>query len=768
MKYLYWLVFIILCSCDAAFAGTFTSASCSRADVNAIINGGTHTAVDGDIIIISSTGSPCTWTTGITIPAGIGITITGSGTPTGDVTKFVPDASCTATALIDNVPLGTYMFAFTPTVGNSLTRLSCLSIAPLGSLGTSSLSPVMSILGTCSTTPPYCPNIRTDNLTFDPSWVGKVNPGFTMFVIGDVFGVLDHNSLLGSVAAIGAYWCLVELSHGSWQGVGLYGDNSWSSADTFGTYQALYVENNSFGKNSIPVETEGSPANSLAKEGGGRVVVRFNANPGVTQAGISVHGTESNGRPRGARQIEVYGNTFNCVNTANGCQSVMALRSGVGYSFGNTISITAGAWWNGYVGFSVGRISFAFASLGVCDGSTGYDKIDGVTYYTGIMSNVVQNSGAQTTSFQDSLGGTFGSTNSLIPTGAPYAVHDVNPSNPNGLSFGGLTGAFILGNTSTTITVYSPGTGGGGYSAPPSFTNGDTYQVLRATACLDQSARSGGTMFDTTNPNYSNSNIPPSPTNASGGWVYQSIDPIYEWNDTGWAPNSFGGYGKNVTPSTANPNAPQLIENRDWYSDNSGGTSKVQTSSSSPFNGTVGVGFGTKVLPNYRPATCTTGVAYFATDEGSWNTSGNGFGNGNLYVCTSTNNWTLTYTPYTYPHPLDSNGGCTPDHLAFTTQPPATIVVNAPFSVVVQVQDAGNNNCGSDTSTITVANKGGSCAGMTLSGTLSAANVFTESNFAENATGACILHATDGALTAADSNSSTVITGSRGKFAIIR
>jgi hypothetical protein len=68
----------------------------------------------------------------------------------------------------------------------------------------------------------------------------------------------------------------------------------------------------------------------------------------------------------------------------------------------------------------------------------------------------------------------------------------------------------------------------------------------------------------------------------------------------------------------------------------------------SSFNGTVGVGSG---LLSGRPSTCTTGVGYWATDQGSWNSSGAG-GQGVLYKCTATNTWTLYYTPYTYPHPL--------------------------------------------------------------------------------------------------------------------
>lgn len=104
----------------------------------------------------------------------------------------------------------------------------------------------------------------------------------------------------------------------------------------------------------------------------------------------------------------------------------------------------------------------------------------------------------------------------------------------------------------------------------------------------------------------------------------------------------------------------EFVNDRDYFNAVS---ANAQSSSSSPFNGTTGVGFGT--LAN-RPTTCTNksqaadaghgGVGYWATDQGSWNTSGNGFGNGVLYACTASNTWTQVYTPYTYPHPLVSGG----------------------------------------------------------------------------------------------------------------
>src|SRR5208282_1084888 len=60
----------------------------------------------------------------------------------------------------------------------------------------------------------------------------------------------------------------------------------------------------------------------------------------------------------------------------------------------------------------------------------------------------------------------------------------------------------------------------------------------------------------------------------------------------------------------------------------------------------------------YRPTTCTAGVGYYATDQRSWNQSGNSFGQGQLFVCGTGNTWQAHYTPYCYPHPLVSGSSC--------------------------------------------------------------------------------------------------------------
>jgi hypothetical protein len=84
------------------------------------------------------------------------------------------------------------------------------------------------------------------------------------------------------------------------------------------------------------------------------------------------------------------------------------------------------------------------------------------------------------------------------------------------------------------------------------------------------------------------------------------------------------------------------------------------------FNGTSGIGEGTLAQ---RPSTCTTGVAYWATDQGNWNTTTPG-PDGQLYKCMSTNNWQLFYTPLQYPHPLISGATNPPPPPPGPTPPP--------------------------------------------------------------------------------------------------
>lgn len=113
---------------------------------------------------------------------------------------------------------------------------------------------------------------------------------------------------------------------------------------------------------------------------------------------------------------------------------------------------------------------------------------------------------------------------------------------------------------------------------------------------------------------------------ASAPYPSQPLEPVY----------AYGNTPSDVTVSVSSSSDHHIKANRDYYD---------YTAS---FDGTSGVGVGT--LAN-RPSTCTPGVAYWATDQGEWNSENSG-PDGQLYKCTSTNTWELYYTPYTYPHPL--------------------------------------------------------------------------------------------------------------------
>ncbi len=110
------------------------------------------------------------------------------------------------------------------------------------------------------------------------------------------------------------------------------------------------------------------------------------------------------------------------------------------------------------------------------------------------------------------------------------------------------------------------------------------------------------------------------PTNGE-----QALSPTYFWENR----KSSGGALLNF--NVRGEESAYIKANRDFYQQ------------SGTFNGTSGVGTGTEAS---KPSTCTPGVGYWATDTKR------------LLVCSSSNVWSIHYTPYTYPHPL--TGGSPP------------------------------------------------------------------------------------------------------------
>jgi len=210
------------------------------------------------------------------------------------------------------------------------------------------------------------------------------------------------------------------------------------------------------------------------------------------------------------------------------------------------------------------------------------------------------------------------------------------------------------------------GTLGSGANQGPS--NWDYSTATPGYPCIDQVGRGQGDLI-------TGLFTPPSSTkinSASGivSWPRNVLEPVYEWL------NQY-----NAVPMGAvcgvNPSTPTISINTDYfcYTLTWNGTAFTGTA----FNGTVGTGSG---LLSARPSTCTAGPggAQYTSPTGSYGVGYWATDTNTLYVCTSTNTWTAIYTPYVYPHPLDTS----------VTPAATSVVMFAESSPVVHSRPGGS------------------------------------------------------------------------------
>jgi hypothetical protein len=429
-------------------------------------------------------------------------------------------------------------------------------------------SPVVHLTGTC-------PSARVDHCHFDQMYRNpfiKTN--------GQVYGVVDHCLLDERSTAL-----TFQVLHDGWNGQH-HGDGSWADEAYFGTEKFLFIEDNTF-RNANGFLSVGIDA-----YGGGRYVARHNY---LVDTPIGGHGTETGGRFRGVRAMEVYNNT--CVWSL--VEPRGQLRSGTMLEFNNV--------WTGNkkprstsTTLTCYRQFWPFKFWGGANGNNRLDSNDARGLYA---------SGSATADSVPSQG-----TATITDANAKWAANQwvgysvTNTTQTRGKEF--HPASFIAANTSNTITFYTDTS----YGPAMNFSGGDGYAIYKVIAALDQPGRGKGNLLTDKNPV------------ATGSWPHQALEPAYAWGNT---------YDRVRQLNLGSP-YPTIQENREFYNQKT------------PFDGTIGVGVGPLAD---RPKTSTPGVAYWATDQGEWD-SAHGGPDGQLYLCTAPNTWSLYYKPYAYPHPL--------------------------------------------------------------------------------------------------------------------
>ncbi len=577
-----WLLLVFLVSgsfASEAQANTFTAASCKVADVQKAVN----SAKNGDTVIIPSCPSGVTWSTQLSYSVGITLIGQGAGNTVIIDGTTKGDSNCSGLQSLISVSLSSNVFV----------RISGFTI--IGLLSTSNCGESSNHIHIDGSSH----EARVDNITFNPLGVTGI------LTSSDTWGVIDHNTFIEN-AANQKFAALIQ--HNSWAGVGTFGDNSWAQPDTLGQAGAVYLEDNTF---SYPSGV--NVLDCVDSEAGGRLVFRHNTGCPT----IAFHGMDSSGRLRSVRQWEIYNNSFpgTASQPLGNLFTGVFLRGGTGVIWGNNFQDgTSNPFLNmaeltnyrdtdeysPWAGPKAQNGSTAWGANG-CDGNSPYDTNDGggsssTTYGSGTAS------ASSTTDILTANGSPGWTTNQWIG----YSLRNVTQG----------WGSIIVSNTATSVTTTVLRQGSSNDLAH-TWASGNSFLILHAYPCLDQTGRGMGNLFQNVNPVLAATGL--------AGAASQAIDPVYDWLNTH---NGGANYWGTISAS------PQRVQaNRDYY---------AYTTS---FNGTSGTGSG---LLSARPSSCTPLVAYWATDTNT------------LYQCTSTDTWSEHYTPYTYPHPLTQTSGTPP------------------------------------------------------------------------------------------------------------
>jgi hypothetical protein len=439
---------LILTASGLAAATTINAKSPSQSEVAAAI----ASAANGDTVTIP--GGAASWTRTLQIKKGI--TIQGAGVG--------------VTIIKDGVQSG-QLILWTLAAGQP-SRLTGIEFQDGGRVNTiNAPDGIVHVDGS---------NTNGSTFRFDHCKWNNLN-GSTVF--DTVIGVIDHNTFVTDKFSPPIY---PYASH--WNGQN-NGDGSWAAPTGFGSSQFLFIEDNNFTHSQ---QGEHAATDAFA---GARFVVRHN---NIFNGIICNHGTESTGRPRGGRAVEVYNNTFTGTNLN---KFVGDIRSGGVLFHDNIIS----GYWGNLAEFSIHnfRNFYPFPPWGGADGTNPWDVNSPTVFFTGTAA-------ANSSSTTVTVSGASWSTNQW----AGYTLRRTTDiCNSGSLNFG-----WILSNTSNTINYAS----NPGYPKPPSmsFCAGDSLEIRKVEHALDQPGRARGSLITSDQP------VRPSE------WNNQVTEPCYSWENT--------------------------------------------------------------------------------------------------------------------------------------------------------------------------------------------------------------------------------------------
>jgi hypothetical protein len=427
------------------------------------------------------------------------------------------------------------------------------------------------------------------------------------------------------------------------------GNQSWADPTDFGTDDTyFYIEDNIY--SGYLADTFPSRILDCFNQGS-RVVVRFNTIK--YSSGPETHATGSSAEMRGCRSVETYGNRFMELDgQAEPANDMHDASGGTHMILFNTADANTLA--SGIIGHNTRDDNGTYAQnstpsrLGYCGQAFWAATVDTTNAANSVVTADSFSGGAAGWTGTGATGAyAVAAGGQIVINSVTYTVQSVDSA----------TQITLTGNAGAQSNVAS-------YILSNWDGNTDQYGY----PCMDQTGRGEGDLLSGDLPtlvNQTNGNADHTSANA---WPRQALEPVYIAGNT-ITPDGGNFYGLTATI---------IVAGRDYYKQASGIQTSADncTTACSPFDGTTtdvvaggansgGVGWGRKLQ---RPTTCTTGVAYIATDEGSWNTSSsNPYGvnlagaDWKMYICTATNTWTARYgsavsagtagEPLTYPHP---------------------------------------------------------------------------------------------------------------------